>query len=102
MKLRRLSPVPAGVGIPDSIAGRPLPAWATPRRRNEARLKSWQAQPRGGEFWLISAGLVVGACDDERAQRVQRQDRVLLALPLGARRGDGRGGRVPAQRRLCR
>ena len=34
---RRVSPVPAGVGMPGSIAGRPLPASAAARRSNWVR-----------------------------------------------------------------
>ena len=34
---RRLMPVPAGSGMPGSIAGSPRPAWATPAR------SSWSA-----------------------------------------------------------
>ena len=35
--VRRSSPVPAGIGIPGSIAGSPRPASARPRRTNAAR-----------------------------------------------------------------
>jgi hypothetical protein len=34
---RRVSPVPAGIGIPGSTAGRPWPAWAAARRRSWVR-----------------------------------------------------------------
>src|SRR6185312_3870594 len=37
-------PVPAGIGWPGSIEGRPRPAWAIPARSSWARLKSLQEQ----------------------------------------------------------
>src|SRR4029079_16046266 len=52
-KERRFRPVPAGVGMPASIARRPLPAWAAPARRNAAREKSlqWQAGMLPQQVW---------------------------------------------------
>ena len=45
---RRVRPVPAGSGIPGSIAGSPRPASATARRRSSVRLQSSQAISRSG------------------------------------------------------
>ncbi len=42
--VRRSSPVPAGIGIPGSMFGRPLPATAAPRRSNCERVKSLHEQ----------------------------------------------------------
>jgi hypothetical protein len=42
MNDRRVSPVPAGSGIPGSIDGRPRPAWAIAARNASVREKSRQ------------------------------------------------------------
>src|SRR5204863_3350532 len=60
---RRVRPVPAGVGIPGSIAGSPWPARAAAARRIWDREKSLQQS-------VMSAGLVVGGGGDELAERV--------------------------------
>src|SRR5882757_8937540 len=82
--LRRLRPVPAGSGIPGSIAGRPRPASAAAPRNSWARVKSLQHP------WLIglpSASLQeqVWADADQLQQRVLAQPAVRAFLPA---RGD--------------
>src|ERR1700759_2947953 len=82
MNLRRFRPVPAGSGIPGSIAGRPRPASAAAPRSSWARVKSSQHR------WLIglpSASLEeqVGADADQLQQRVLAQAAVAGLLPVG-------------------
>ena len=77
MNLRRDSPVPAGSGIPGSIAGSPRPASAAPARSIWARVKSRQ------HSWLI-ASLALSLQDDVGADADQLQQRVLAQRPVGA------------------
>src|SRR3954463_7236791 len=60
---RRVSPVPAGAGMPGSIAGSPLPARAAAARMSWEREKSRQQS-------AMSAGLEVGGGGHEVPQRV--------------------------------
>src|SRR3954468_9736167 len=91
---RRLRPVPAGVGIPGSIAGSPAPARAAPARRNCERLKSLQAQ----RSIIGSAHLHVGGRGDEHAQGVLAHRLVGLDLPGGHGGRQAGGGEVEKQR----
>src|SRR5882757_9963908 len=80
--LRRDSPVPAGSGIPGSIAGRPRPASAAALRNSWERVKSSQHP------WLIglpSASLEeqVGADADQLQQGVLAHRPVRASLPTG-------------------
>src|SRR5204863_3535993 len=85
-KERRVRPVPAGVGIPGSIAGSPWPARAAAERRSWEREKSLQQLASAG----MSGGLVVGAGGDQLAERVLPHGPVGGLLP--ARHGGGQAG----------
>src|SRR4051812_45210978 len=84
MNARRDRPVPAGVGIPGSMAGRPRPATATPWRSVCAREKSrqwgWTGGTKGVSGMGVSARQVVGNAGDHLAQRVLAL-RVVLGGP---------------------
>src|ERR1700744_3055465 len=77
--LRRVRPVPAGVGIPGSIAGRPRPASAATPRSSWARVKSLQ------HSWLI--GLPSASLQEQvGADADQLEERVLAQAAVGPRR----------------
>ena len=88
---RRDSPVPAGSGIPGSIDGSPRPASAIARcsSRERDRPSQWRQS-------LMRPG--TPGTRDQVAQRVQHHRRVLLLLPLLARRVAERAVRELLQR----
>src|SRR4051794_7268347 len=92
-KERRVRPVPAGVGIPGSIAGSPWPARAAAARKIWEREKSLQQSALAS----MSGGLVVGGGRDQLAQRVLPHRAIRGLLPARHRRRQA-GAREVEQR----